>query len=274
MHAFLLALLACSEDENPGNPSEGNDDTGGGGYPSDFSTGKYRLTAFTILGPDEGRDLDDDGKIDNKLPNVLETLGFLVPGYDLSRDGLNVIAADAIDNDALVLLVDATYDDVDLTLDFLAGLVDGDGNLVVDEDASYADGEPISRIVGTFVGETAYTAGPASLVFSIPVTPNGTLAPFPLEEVQMDGDLGAVSLDGTIAGIVPVTPFVEGVLPVFIPEAGYDINADGEIGSGETQADLIGLVTTILDTAADVVTEDGDPGISAAIHFAAGAAAF
>jgi len=67
---------------------------------------------------------------------------------------------------------------------------------------------------------------------------------------------------------------VEGVLPVFIPEAGYDINNDGEIGPGETQADLIDLVTTILDTAADVVTESGEPGISAALHFAAGAAAF
>jgi hypothetical protein len=273
MHPLLFALLACSKDENPGNPSEG-DDTGNGGYPSDFSTGKYRLTAFTILPPDEGRDWDDDGEVDNNLPNVLSTFGVFLDGVDFSKDGLNVIAADAIDNDTLVILVDATYDDVDLTLDFLAGLVDSDGHLAVDEKASYVDGEPISRVVGTFVGETAYTAGPNSMVFSIPVTPSGTLAAFPLEEVRMDGDLGAISLDGTIAGIIPVEPFANGVLPVFIPESGYDIDGDGEIGSGETQADLIALATTILDTAADVVTESGDPGISAAIHFAAGAAAF
>jgi hypothetical protein len=273
MHALLLALLACSNDENPSDPLEG-DDTGNGGYPSDFSTGQYRLSAFTILGPEEGRDWDDDGEVDNNLPNVLSTFDLLLGDWDISKDGLNLIAADAIDNDTLVLLVDASYDDVDLTLDFLAGVVDNDGNLAVDEDASYVDGEPISRVVGTFVGETAYTAGPNSMVLSIPVDPNGTLAPFPLEEVRMHGDLGAITVDGTIAGIVPVARFVDGVLPVFIPEGGYDINDDGEIGPGETQADLIGLVTKILITAADVVTESGEPGISAAVHFSAGAAVF
>jgi len=273
MHALLFALLACSKDENPGNPSEG-DDTGNGGYPSDFSAGKYRLSAFTILGPEEGRDWDDDGEVDNNLPNVLSTFGLLVGGVDLSTDGLNSIAADAIDDDTLVILVDASYDDVDLTLDFLAGLVDGDGNLVVDEKASYVDGEPISRVLGTFVGETAYTAGPNSMVLTIPVTPSGTPAPIPLEEVRIDGDIDTITLDGTIAGIVPVEPFAKGVLPVFIPADGWDVNKDGTIGAGETQAELIDLATTILTTAADVVTEDGKPGISAAIHFAAASAAF
>ena len=273
MYAFLLGLLACSlKDENPG-PS--SDDSGGnGGYPSDFGTGEYRLTAFTILGADQGRDWDDDGQVDNNLPSVLEAFGYVVPGYDLSKDGLNTIAAEAIVDDTLVILVDASYDDGQLTLDFLAGLVDSEGNLLVDEDASYANGEPISRVVGTFVGETAYTAGPDSMILSIPVDASGTLAPFPLEEVRMDGDLGTITLDGTIAGIVPVSPFVEGVLPVFIPEAGYDLDGDGEIGANETQAALIDFVTTLLETTADVVTESGEPGISAALHFSAGAASF
>jgi hypothetical protein len=61
---------------------------------------------------------------------------------------------------------------------------------------------------------------------------------------------------------------------VFIPESGFDVDQDGAIGPGETQADLIELVTTLLDTAADVVTENGEPGISAALHFSAGAAVF
>ena len=273
MHALLFALLACSKDENPGNPSEG-DDTGNGGYPSDFAGGKYRLSAFTILGPDEGRDWDDDGEVDNNLPNVLSTFGLLLEGVDLSKDGLNAIAAGAIDDDTLVILVDATNDDAELTLDFLAGLVDGDGNLVVDEKASYVDGEPISRVVGTFVGETAYRAGPSSMLLSIPVTQTGTPAPIPLEDVRIEGDIDTITLDGTIAGIVPVQPFAKGVLPVFIPETGFDVNGDGDIGSGETQAELIDLATTILTTTADVVTEDGQAGISAAIHFAAASAAF
>ena len=268
MHALLLALLGCSiKDENPGNPSTG-DDSGRGGYASDFSTGQYRLTAFTILGDGEGRDWDGDGEVDNELPSVLENFGLFLQGFDLSKDGLNLIAAQAIDDDELVILVDATYDDKTLTLDFLSGLVDGDGSLSVDADA------PVSHVIGTFTGETAYTAGPGSMILSIPVDAVGTLAPFPLEEVRMDGDLGAISLDGTVAGIVPVGPFVKGVLPVFIPAGGFDIDGDGKIGNGESQADLIALVTQILDTTADVVTQDGEPGISAAIHFAAGAANF
>ena len=272
MHPFLLGLLACSLKDEPPRDSSGGDDSGG--YPSDFSTGQYRLNAFTILGPDEGRDWDGDGQADNNLLSVLSTFDLVLDDFDLSQSGLNTLVADAIDNDSLVLLVDATYDDVDLTLDFLAGLVDGDGNLVVDEKASYVGDEPISRIVGTFVSENAYTAGPGSLVFAIPVKTDGTLAPFPLEDVRMDGDLGAVTLDGTIAGIVPVGLFVEGVLPVLVPEDGYDVNQNGEIGPGETQADLIELATLLLDTGADVVTESGEPGISAALHFSAGAANF
>jgi hypothetical protein len=268
MHALLLALLGCSiKDENPGNPSTG-DDSGGGGYPSEFSQGQYRLTAFTILGPEEGRDWDDDGQVDNNLPSVLTTFGVFIQGFDFSKGGLNTIAADAIDNDTLVILVDATYAEKALTLDFLSGLVDGDGQLSVDEEA------PVSHVVGTFVDETAYTAGPDSMILSIPVTPTGTIAPFPLEEVRIDGDLGAVTLDGTIVGILPVEPFVKGVLPVFIPKRGYDVDGDGTIGKDESQGALIDFVTKILDTTADVVTESGEPGISAAIHFTAGSATF
>jgi hypothetical protein len=274
MHAFLFLLFACSlKDKTPDDPSENGD--GGGGYPSDFSTGGYRMSAFTILGAGEGKDWNGDGTLDNNLPNVLTAFGFFLEGYDLSKDGLNTIAADAIDNDTLVLLIDARYDDADLTLDFLAGVLDGDGNLQVDEDESYdSQGEPISRMVGRFVSENTYTAGPNSIVLPIPVDAAGTPAPFPLEDVRMDGNLGAITLDGTIVGIVPVAPFVEGVLPIFIPEAGFDLDGDDEIGEGETQADLIALVTGLLNTSADVETSAGAPGISAAVHFSAGAAVF
>ena len=95
MHALLLGLLACSiEDENPGSPSD--DSAGNGGYQSDFSTGKYRLNAFTILGPEEGgRDWDDDGQVDNNLPSLLSLFGNFLQGWDFSKEGLNAIAANA-----------------------------------------------------------------------------------------------------------------------------------------------------------------------------------
>jgi hypothetical protein len=219
MHALLFALLACSKDENPGNPSKRGRHRNGG-YPSDFSTGKYRLTAFTILVPTEGRDWDDDGRGRQQPPERALDLRHPPRWLDFSKDGLNVIAADAIDNDTLVILVDATYDDVDLTLDFLAGVVDSDGQLAVDEKASYVDGEPISRVVGTFVGETAYTAGPNSMVLLDPGHPERHARRVPLEEVRMDGDLGAISLDGTIAGIIPVEPFRERRPSRVHPESG------------------------------------------------------
>jgi hypothetical protein len=271
MYAFLLGLVACSlKDKSPGSST---DDSGGnGGYPSDFSSGKYQWTAFTILGDGAGRDWNDDGQPDNNLPNVLETFAILLP--DLSKTNLNDVAADAIQNDELVLLADANFDGGELTLDFLAGLLDEDGGLVVDEATSYKDGVPVSRLVGTFTSDDEYTAGPDPMLLALPVTAGGDLAPIPLEEVTMQGELGTVTLDGTFSGIVPVVSFVAGVLPVFVPAEGFDMNGDGEIGSGETQAELIDLATLLLDTGADVVTEDGEPGISAAFHFAAAAADF
>ena len=93
----------------------------------------------------------------------------------------------------------------------------------------------------------------------------------PLEEAEIEGNLELTTLDGTITGIVPVESFVEGVLPIFIPSEGYDIDGDGEL---ESQADLIDLATQLLDTGADTVTASGEPAISAAFHFSAVATVF
>jgi hypothetical protein len=275
MHAFLLAMLACSiKDEPPA--ANGTDDSGGEPYPSGYTDGEYRVSALTILPAGEGKDWDGDGDADNKLPDVLAAFDFLLGAFDVSKPGLNILVADAIRNDSLVVLVDAAYDGGLLTLDFLAGSADGDGSFSIDSEQSYDDdGNPVSRLEGTFVGATAYVAGPDSMVIAIPVDASGTPAPFPLEEVTMQGELGAIDLDGDIVGIVPVDRFVAAVLPIFVPAQGYDLNGNEAIDPDtESQAAITELVTTLLDTSADTATQGGEPAISAALHFAAGAANF
>ncbi len=273
MYALFLALSGCSLKDRPADDTTDGD---GGAYPSGFSSGKYRVSSFTILGTGEGNDWDSDGTPDNNLPVVLATFDLLLAGWDVSKTGLNLLVADAIGNDSLVLLVDARYVDDELTLDFLAGTADGDGTYSVDEAQSYdANGDPISRLEGTFVGATSYETGPDPMVLSIPVDTSGTAAPFPAEEVLVDGDLGAITLEGTIVGIVPVDRLVAAVLPIFIPSEGFDLNDDGGIDPHtESQAAITSLVTTLVGTGADVETEDGEPGISAAFDFVAGATNF
>jgi hypothetical protein len=275
MQPLLFALSACSPKDGAVEGTHPSDDSGGG-YASAYTDGKYRLSAFTILGEDAGKDWDGDGDPDNKLPDVLAAFDFLLAGFDLSKVGLNTLIADAIRDDTLVVLVEASNANDELTLDFLTGMVDGDGVVSVDGAHSYdAAGDPVSRVVGRFVDASSYVAGPDPIVVSIPVDASSPPAPFPVEEVLMDGGLASIALDGTMVGIVPVDRFVHSVVPIFIPADGFDLNGNGDIDPDtESQSAITALITTLLNTQADLATEDGRPGISAAFHFAASAATF
>ncbi len=265
--ACSLILSACGEDD----PKDDTGDTTPGETgdtdtviepPSDYEAGGYRVTAMELLDTDQGFDLDEDGEINNKLPQVLTLLDLAVED-DMSRDGLNTTIADALSNGDLVQLIDASYAELVLDYDLLLGDVDDHGTLTLDQEQSYdGDGTPYSRFQGVFLDQTMIELGPNDVQIPVAFYPDEPAIMIPVWQSVATGELSAEGTTCTIGGAIPVDLLMVQVVEPLIPEDGY-----GDQTKEELLEDIEQLLSS--DSVADIELEGGLPGISAALSFVA-----
>lgn len=269
--ACAVLLSACKNDGDPkddtSNPGEDTGETGDPEPPSDYLAGGYRVTGMELLNTGEGFDLDDDGEINNKLPSVLTLLDLAVED-DMSRDGLNATIAAALESGDLVQLIDASYAELTLNYDLLLGAVDEHGTLSLDQEQSYdSDGAPYSRFVGAFLDQVAVELGPNDVQIPVTFYPDEPAIMIPVWQAVATGELDADGTSCTIGGAIPVDLLMVQVVEPLIPEDGY-----GDQTKEELLEDIEQLLSS--DSVADIELEGGLPGISAALVFTAGTAAW
>jgi hypothetical protein len=280
---FLLLGLLCACKKEPATETDPGDtadtdvedtDTGPTGYPSSFTSGKYRMNAFVLQPVDEGADLDGDGTPDNNLPKLLTLADTAISGQGLSPDAINATIADNIATGQLVILVDAAYADFVLGYDVLAGAVAEDGTLGIDPSSYDAAGNVRGGLTGTFTTEADFNAATAH--GEIPVTFIAGDPPLlvPMDDIQVVGSLEAAGTSGFLYGVLPAQSIVDNVIEPLIPAEGYDSDGDGS--PDFTKEQLMGTVTSLVnnENMADIVYPDGTRGVSAAFRFTAAAADF
>lgn len=230
-------------------------------YPSSFTHGRFAFTALSL--PDDD-DVDDDGNVDNHLPDVLRVVDAAVPERDLDPASFDAMLQDNIANHSTIL-VDAAQVGLDLWLAFLWATHEG-GTLVPDPAAYNEDGDPTEIAIGYFLGERRFVAGPSQL--RVDVVGDEALPPLPLTlaEAVLTGDLFDGGISGTIQAVLPVEATIEDFVVPLLPPNGYDIDGDGQ---AESLDELLDLIEEIAPSLGDVDLPYGETGISVTLSFAA-----
>ena len=269
--SFLITILmtiGCN-DENDGLDTSTDTDTsadtdvGEDGYPSTFTTGKYRTTLLTLNPIGEGLDFTDDGVSDNNLPSALGLVNVAIADQDLSFDGFNTLIATSIEGHLLNILLEANHEDLHLSVDVLAGSWDADLETMGIDAMSYdTEGNPLTVFAGNFSTETDF--GTTAALARLPVTFLPDTAPLlvPLERAHLIGILEPSGSCGLIAGVIPAQEMIDDVITPLVPEEG---------SSTMTKEEILDLVNGIKDneTLIDVDLGDGRRGISACFQFEA-----
>ena len=219
-----------------------------------------------LLPSDQGADLDGDGEIDNKLPDVLNTVDALVTAQDLTKTGINEALAAGLGDDTLVVLIDAEHDDPDLRVDVLLGTVDEDTDaLGVDEQSYGEDGAPTSRLSGWFESQEEFTASADYILIPVTFYPDEPPLFIPLAIAVMEGELTAARCDGTLVGAAPVDDVIELVVEPLIP-TGDDYDKSKYLNQ-ERDEFIEGIRDLANENMADIELEDGSMAFSAALSF-------
>lgn len=238
------------------------------GFPSSFEAGKFKVSSMVLLPEDQGLDFDDDGEVDNNLPNALIPFDILVSGIDMDRDGLNSTIASAIADNLLNILFNCEHEDLILKIDILGGTT-ANGFLQVDPVTLDTNGEPQSTVGGHFESERKFTGGPNNV--SIPITFFESAGPVlaQVTRARMWGNLDENSLDGYLAGVVPVRALIDDVIEPTIPEDGFDTDGDGV--SDISKATIMETVEELAnnENIADIELSDDERGVSATFQFVA-----
>lgn len=225
---------------------------------SSFRAGTWRVDSLVIVGD---TDLDDDGVIDNKLPDVLAAVDLLLGAQDVSLDSVNAGIASNMANDVTVAFIDGQSDGTALQLDVLPGTSD----LVIDEALAYdEDGLPRARLLGAMAAERAFeVAGKVTL----PVTMLPGLPPSPVfvDGVVFGGELDALGVNALLVGAIPVRSFVDDVIAPVIPPEGYEITP----GNVMTREEVLALIENLAPGLADVTLPSGEIAVSAAFEITA-----
>jgi hypothetical protein len=281
-----LGLAGCTRDPDPTDDTDDSDTDAEAetGYPSSFTSGKFRMTSFVMQPLDTGADLDGDGTQDNNLPKLLQFAAAAVDPQ-LAPDEINATIADNLATDVLITLLDAAHADLDLSVAILGGLVVGGdtdppdtdpdgGTLTVDPLSLDDQGNPRSVVTGDFTSETEFTASSDRIDVPAVFVPGDPPLLVPISLATLSGTMTADGSAGLLVGVAPAQPFIDQVIEPLIPPEGYDSNGDGDIDFTYEQ-----LMTTVTDLVnnenmSDWVFPDGTRGISAAFTYTAAPASF
>ncbi|MFT7521761.1 MAG: hypothetical protein ACI9MC_003913, partial [Kiritimatiellia bacterium] len=232
-------------------------------YPSQFTTGKFRVTSFALTAEDTGKDFDSDGTLDNNLPNALGVVDTLLKDDDMSPEGFNARIAEAIAAHDMNILLQTSYEDGVLTVDILAGAWDeGSQTLTVDPVSYGDDGQPTSHLLGVFSDESTFETEPASTILPVTFLPGEPPSTVPLERTQLWGTMTDESIDATVVGVIPGLRLADDVLIDLIPEEGY---------GNFSKEQLENLLRTMAqqEAIADIVLQGEERGISSAFDMTA-----
>ena len=246
----------------PGDTGEPEDTGDPEPPPSDFQSGRYLLSAMEILPEEEGFDLDGDGEIDNKLPVVLTLLDFAVED-DMSREGVNQMLADAIDDGDIVELIQASYADLELSYDLLVGYLDDADDPQLDQEQSYdSHGEPFSRYEGVFLDRENIALGPDDVAIPATFYPGEPAIMLPVAESVVEGTLDTDGTGGMLGGAIPVAQLIDDVVEPLIPEEG---------AAGMTKEELLATIEGVLydEDVSDIELATGERAISMAVEYEA-----
>ena len=271
-------LVACGDKDtvdDTATPSGGGDsgDTVAEAEPlSTYESGQFRVSSLSIASdPKAGVDLDGDGELDNKLPQVLQ-LAATLTGEPLDVVSLNEILATDVYKGNLILLTELGYVDRTLTVDAMLGVEDESGTLTVDE-SSYTDGTPNTRFVGAFDSQTTYAASSTRIELPFPLLIGEPAVLVPLELAQTIGEVDNDSNGGIIVGAVPVDDFMTQVIDPIIPTGDdYDPSAFLDMEREELLDFIYEFATG--ETMADITLEDGRKAVSAVVTYSGGPASF
>lgn len=239
------------------------------GYPSSFTSGKFRVSSLVLLDEEEGIDFDGDGTLDNNLPNALVPVDILMgSGVDMSREGFNATLADAIAQNLLNMLLNANHANLILEVDVLGGTTET-GILTVDPISLDVNGEPASTFEGHFESERKFTGGPDNVVIPITFFADSDPVMARATRAHIWGTMDDAAVDGIIAGVVPARNLIDDVIEPTIPEAGFDTNGDGEpdVSKEAIMETVEGLADN--ENIADIELPNGERGVSAAFQFVA-----
>lgn len=267
----LALLVACSGGSEPDTQTQetGLIDTGSQpvqGYPSSFTSGKFRVASLVLLPEEEGYDYDGDGTPDNNLPAALRPVDILISSVDMSKQGFNATIADGIATNLLNILMHARNEDRVLTVDILGGKTDN-GFLEVDPLTLDGQGQPASTFEGNFESETGYLVGPDNVVLPISFFEGQDPVLARARRARLFGDLDDAAIDGMLTAVVPARSLIDDVIEPTIPESGYDTDGDGV--ADISKAAIMETVESLAENEniADIELEDGERGVSAAFQF-------
>ncbi len=270
--AIGLALAACNRDADPTADSDidiDDTDVEDPGYPSTFTSGKFRLTAFVLQPVDTGPNVDEDPEGDNNLPKLLT---FAASAVDpaLAPDEINLTIAENLATDVLITLLEANYADLALTVAVLGGAKDPE-TLVIGVDPLSLDsqGEPISVLDGVFTTELDFSVSSDRIDVPAVFRPGDAPVLVPIALSTLQGTMSAGGSAGTLSGVAPAQPFIDQVIDPLIPDEGWDSDGDGDID--QSKESLMKSVTDIVNNPnmSDWVFEDGSRGITAVFSYEA-----
>lgn len=265
--ASLVAASGCSGGKDTADTAAGTDPgtTPATTAPPPVTNTEYTGEQYVIeefggyADEADGIDLDGDGDNDNATPSALVLVDAFVK-YDMTVDGLNGTIAAAIAKNQLIILMETTYSDADLTLDILTGTVAGSGAAAPDQ-SSYDDaGDPLSQLQGYFTSDTEFYGTADRIQVGVTFFPKDPPLPLPMEMVTVMGTADEEGISGALYGAIPADDLMDLMI---IP-----LLEDSIVDPSERKT-MISLVEDVLDyeTVTDIDLGDGRRGISCAFYF-------
>ncbi|MBT3223364.1 MAG: hypothetical protein HN348_30190, partial [Proteobacteria bacterium] len=217
----------------------------------------YRINKLQLV-PDT--DTDDDGTVDNNLPNALELVDLMLASQDFSIESFNALLQSNLDSWTTVVLIDAKVDsDYWLAMDLLIGEADESFQLSVNP-LSYDDqGDPVATVEGAFTSETMFFAGPDDFAINVSFYEGMDPLAVTIEKARFNGAMTAKSNAGNLTGALPVDELINKVIDPLLDPDGTDINGDGIV---ETKAEILKLIWSIAPNAGDIDLGNDRTGIS------------
>lgn len=228
-----------------------------------YEGGQYKVSSFASYAEnDDGMDIDGDGEPDNNTPNALTIVDAFVPKEDMTVEGLNGTVAGALADDTLILLMEAAYQDSELTYDILTGMTVETGAYFPSDDAFDESGEPLARLEGFFTSETEFYATADRALVGITFFPDEPAFPLPLELVTVEGSVDGAVIEGDLYGVIPTDDLRDLLVIPLLEEAFPD---------PKERATYLDLVEGALklETLADIDLGDGRRGVSCAFNYTA-----
>ncbi|MEZ4316582.1 MAG: hypothetical protein R3F61_03740 [Myxococcota bacterium] len=212
-------------------------------------------------------DVDGDGALDNKLPDVLHAVDLLMRDQDMSTEQINRNIAANIAQLVTIVFIDARSDGDTIELDVLAGMEGSQTELLVDPASYDASGDAVSQLSGAFVEPLAFAAT-GDVLLRVTMAAGLEPSPVQLHDVRLEGEITAseLVLTAVLRGVIPIDRFIDDAVAPLVPEEGFEIVP----GTVSTKEEVLDLIREIAPALSDVTLPSGEAGISAVFEVSAG----